>query len=280
MCAWYAVSVAPALAPGAGLPTADRPGSWDESPCEGPPPAGPPLTKAVAGAPTVGAVAGAAWTGPGTSAPPRAGVLAAVGTGLPAAGTGLAGAGTGLPGSGDEVAGAETGLAALGDGAAGARPACPDPIAGPIDARPVALCVAPPGVAGLPAETPVRLDAVGAWLSAAGGRLGAAAGSVGAVGTWLGTAVAPSDRAAWDADPATTPCCAPGMLLPPAWAVATRPLCGAPATPDRPAAACVPRPWCCRPGIIALPRWLAVGAATVGTITCGLCVRSGLEFAG
>src|SRR5690349_25163462 len=96
MCAWYAVSVTPALAPGAALPAGDPAGAWDESRCVGPRPAGPPLTWAVATAATLGAGAGAAWTRPATSAPPGAGVLAAVGTGLAAAGTGLARAGPGL----------------------------------------------------------------------------------------------------------------------------------------------------------------------------------------
>src|SRR5690348_17064132 len=105
MCAWYTVSLALTLAPGAALPAGDPAGAWDESPCLGPRPAAPPLTWAVATAATLGAGAGAAWTRPGTSAPPGAGLLAAVGTGLAAAGTGLAGAGTGLARAGTGVPG-------------------------------------------------------------------------------------------------------------------------------------------------------------------------------
>ena len=230
------------VAPGAWLPAGDLPGARDEPLCVGPLPAGPRLTEAVAAAATVRAAAGAARTRPGTSALLCAGVLAAVGTGLAAAGTGLAGAGTGSPGAGAELGGAGTGLAARGDGAADDRPGCADALARAAGAGSVDGRAAPPGAAWL--------------LDAAGPRPGA--------DVW------PADRAAGRL------CVAAGWVVPAglpgeagAWRV--------------PAAECPGEAFargCGRPGIIALPGWLTVGALAVGSIRCGVRSGPGLEFAG
>src|SRR6185312_1864348 len=136
MCARYTVSVAPAPARGAGLPADGRPGAWGESPGTATPRAEPPLKRAEGPAETVRAVAGAAYTRPGTSAPPCAGVLAAARVGW-AAGTGLAGARTGLADGG-------SGLADAGPGPAGR-------LAGAADPGTVAGWALPPGAGASPA---------------------------------------------------------------------------------------------------------------------------------
>jgi hypothetical protein len=84
MCAWYTVSVAPAL--GTGLLAGAWPGTREALPGVAAPPAAPPLKRAPAG--TRAAVAGAACARPGTSALRCAGLGAADGTGLAAVGNG------------------------------------------------------------------------------------------------------------------------------------------------------------------------------------------------
>jgi len=71
------------------------------------------------------------------------------------------------------------------------------------------------------------------------------------------------------------------MLLPPGWAMAVAAPAGSAAPPPGDALAmCAPRPWCWRPGMIALPAWLAVDAAGAGTPGCGVAAVPGLACDG
>jgi len=300
------------------------------------PPAEPPLTRAVERAGTLLTAAGAARTRPGTSAPPRGGVVALVGLGLASLGTALALAGvrpvaagarlvvavagvapTGpgpvaaaarlaravvrplvaapafaladarlalagaLPagaGAGSALAGA--GLAPAGTGLADLPTWPADPVAGAPEARPMRGCLEPPGPAAWP--LPAGRSAVGRlgdvnWPSGAVDRRPGAVGSRWVVGESTGAPADVPSTAAWDADRPAALGCAPGMLLPPGWAIAFALLPGAlAAAPEAPPGACAPRPWYCRPGIIAPPAWPAVGAVAAGAVRCGGCAGSPL----
>lgn len=283
--------MAPAPALCAGPLFADPPRPCDELPCLSGLSAAPPSTWAVDSAGTARAAAGAPCTRPGTSAAPRARLLAAFGLGLAAWATRFC---------------AGTGSAPRGCAPADARAA--DPVAGPADAGPVDRRVAPPcragplgalgagpGAAAGPANRAAAWPCLvagsvgpaagwpgvaGAWLDAVGGRADgaprsadpaaglrrgafarpgrgspretawppgavdgrfAAAGPCWAVGAWPGTA---APGGVWDAKPAATPGCAPGMLLPPGCAVTIRAPSGGVVPPATPAVTCAGGPWC------------------------------------